>query len=223
MGLDEAVQQIKKQFPQDAYGLGDLLVRNIQNDGFGLYLPYDNPRGHFDCWEASEGAKKILQKEGISSVVHCSRDESGLFLRHYFLVTLDEEIIDPTPLFPIIGAQHPDPVEVVGVYSKPKRLSIFTSLPMQAREYHTRKYISFVSAHKEPEFHTAYRLYELENRKPHRGLSLLSNRGIRFYQLPDTPVSEKECTELINVAAFDFPLFRAFTDNVFYSRNRLTF
>lgn len=109
------LREIREEMPEHKYGLRAFLKEPIYADIFRGGLVIRKKRGYckngYDCADSLIATKRILDKNGIFSEAFRGTDEDGLFkgskgTGHNFVIAKSSIIVDPVPLYDIIGAKH---------------------------------------------------------------------------------------------------------------------
>ena len=134
MNLKERTLEIRKNLEQYQYGFKNTLSSNIDKEKLLLKLPAYSSLTEFDCIYYSIKGKELLKKEGIETEIYTGRDEFSIWESHCYLKSEKGEIIDFTPLYPIIGAKHPEGKEMskgeIEIYLNVHSVKLTNMLPM---------------------------------------------------------------------------------------------
>jgi len=102
------VEEIRKQLPPENYGLKKLLLGKVYlspKDEILVKRESSSLSEGYDCIDASVKVREILKKQGKSNI-YSGIDEKDLWSAHYFIITEDWHIVDGTPLYKTVGANH---------------------------------------------------------------------------------------------------------------------
>lgn len=172
-----ALHRIQKNILPENYGFGEKLAGQLIPAENRILI--DGERGNavnkgYDCLDAAVTARKILKEEGINSSVYEGEAELGLFKTHYYLITDDGVTVDPTPLFPLVGAKHPKgdllSENAIKKIIKDRKLNACCFSPLSYRKQGSTEYYSSLGIIEKTDDNKPqtilYRIIQLNDRKP---------------------------------------------------------
>jgi hypothetical protein len=156
------IEEIRREIPPESYGLRKWLIGKVYltpKDELCIKRQSQSLREGYDCIDAAVKVREILKKHGESNI-YSGFDEKGLWSEHYFVITADGSIVDSTPLYKTIGANHAarnrilqeDSINVDVKNLQSLRLDTYTCVPLRYQKLNeTTKSLSRIGVKRIPE------------------------------------------------------------------------